>query len=150
MRLIIIATVTLLGLSGCGAASGGNSPVPPTATSTATRTATPTVTPTATPEGPAVTPSEQAAKLLGKTATIEVKRGYCSYMPRVTGAPTFCNDRAFPNHFFTLVVWGKERARWNPPPESWDGKCFRITGTVSSFREKPQIEATTASQVVAC
>ncbi len=83
-------------------------------------------------------------------ATVEVKRAYCSYQSGTRGGPTFCNDQRFPNHKFTMLVWGSERRRWNPAPESWDGNCFRVTGTVTTFRGKPQVEAKDPSQVKAC
>lgn len=94
--------------------------------------------------------SVQADKYVGKSVTVEVKRASCSYQPRTKGSPTFCNDAPYPNHNFTMLVWGSNRKAWSSPPESWDGKCFRVKGMVTTYRGKPQIEAKESSQVLAC
>ena len=114
-----------------------------------------TVAPPPAPAGDSGSPtlavdSAQADKYVGKSATVEVKRAYCSYQAGTRGSPTFCNDARFGSHHFTMVVWGADRKAWNPAPESWDGKCFRVTGTVSTFRGKPQIEAKEPTQVKVC
>lgn len=103
---------------------------------------------TARPSCAAETPSRFAAACVGQPATIRVERAECSYQPRVNGRPTFCNDAPFPGHTFTMVVWGSDRGTWRP--ETLNGTCFKVKGTVTLFRDKPQIEAKSASQVSAC
>lgn len=68
---------------------------------------------------------------------------YCTYQSTASGKPTFCNDENYPNHNFTLVVWGED---WS----DYDGKCIIINGTVSIYQGKPQIEAFGRSQISSC
>lgn len=124
----------LLFVLGCGQAMPPPPPVQPPVNGTIT---------TAIPSG-------EADKHIGKTVAVRVDRGYCSYQTRTRGQPTFCNDARYPGHKFTMLVWGSDRGRWNPAPESWDGKCFHVKGMVTSYQGKPQIEAKEPSQVSPC
>ena len=110
------------------------------------------VPPTSTPssDDSAVVQSSEAEKYVGKSATVEVKRAYCSYQTRTRGSPTFCNDAPYPKHHCTMLVWGSNRKAWSTPPESWDGKCLRVTGMVTTYQGKPQIEAKEPSQISSC
>lgn len=80
---------------------------------------------------------------VGTAVTCRIGNAYCSYRPDVNGSPTFCNDAPFPNHSFTLLVWGQD---WS----DFDGQCLLVTGKITRFRGKPQIEATRRSQVEFC
>ena len=72
-----------------------------------------------------------------------MNRAHCNYRPDVNGGPTFCNDGPFPDHSFTLLVWGQD---WS----DYDGLCLWVTGEVLIYQDKPQIEAESRSQVVLC
>jgi DNA/RNA endonuclease YhcR with UshA esterase domain len=76
-----------------------------------------------------------------------------SYRSDVNGRPTFINfDRAFPNHTFTALVWGENRAKFSPAPDQQfgRGKNVCVTGLVERFQGKPQIIVTDPSQIKVC
>ena len=80
---------------------------------------------------------------IGYSMTCKIPRAYCSYEPGVNGQPTFCNDARYPNHSFTLLVWGQDWSRY-------DGHCLLVTGVVEYYRGRAEIEATSSSQVSTC
>jgi hypothetical protein len=81
--------------------------------------------------------------LVGEFAFCKIPVAYCSYQPSEAGSPTFCNDEAYPNNAFTLVVWGED---WS----DYDGKCILVNGNVTIYDGKPQITATGRGQVLEC
>jgi len=112
-------------------------PTPPS--STPVRISSPT------PRPPSPIPREPicSAATPGTFVTCQISRAYCSYRPGVSGRPTFCNDAPFPGHSFTLLVWGQN---WS----DFDGRCLLVTGPITTFEGKRQIEATSRSQVESC
>lgn len=73
-------------------------------------------------------------KYIGDYVTCKIPRAYCSYQPNVNGSPTFCNDAPYPNHDFTYVIWGRDFS-------SLDDQCLLISGYVSMYKGKLQIES---------
>jgi len=61
----------------------------------------------------------------------------------VSGKPTFCNDAPYPGHNFTLLWWGED---WS----SYDGACLIVTGFVSRYQGKLQIEVEARTRVSRC
>ena len=88
-------------------------------------------------------PSNLALDFLGEYVTVSIEKVSCSYRPDINGTPTFCNDRPYPNHTFTLLVWGQD---WG----FLDGECILVAGVVSVYNGKPQIIAETLDQVSFC
>jgi hypothetical protein len=80
---------------------------------------------------------------IGQFVTCKVDRAYCEFLPNVNGDPTFCNDASYPNNNFTLVVFGQD---WS----DLDGKCIIVSGTISTYRGKPQIETKNRARVSYC
>ena len=80
---------------------------------------------------------------VGDYVTCMMSRAYCSYQPAVNGNPTFCNDAPYPNHDFTLVIWERDMS-------SLDNQCIIISGYVSLYKSKPQIEAESSTQISYC
>ncbi len=161
MTEIYIAVAQTLEAEATGTAPGNQTKeaeeVEPSPTNMATETATrrptntpppPTWTSTPTPRPPSPTRSKAtypvcSAATPGTFVTCQIDRTYCDYRPDVNGQPTFCNDAPFPGHSFTLLVWGQD---WS----NFDGRCLLVTGQITRFRGKPQIEATRRSQVEFC
>lgn len=88
-------------------------------------------------------PSGQAAALARQEGIVRIERASCSYHPDIDGQPTFCNDQPYPNHEFTLLVWG----------EDWrflDGKCLLVQGDIDLYEGKPEIIADSLDQVFEC
>ena len=88
-------------------------------------------------------PSNLALDFLGEYVTVGIEKASCSYRPDINGNPTFCNDSPYPNHTFTLLVWGQD---WG----FLDSECILVAGVVSSYDGKPQIIAETLDQVSLC
>ena len=80
---------------------------------------------------------------VGSFVTCKIPRAYCSYQPSTSGSPTFCNDAPYPSNSFTLVAW---ESNWS----DLDGSCILVSGTVTLYNGKPQIEANSRSQVSVC
>ena len=85
----------------------------------------------------------QTGAYVGNMVTCRIDHAYCSYRPDIDGKPTFCNDAPYPNHSFTLLVWGSD---WS----GYDGDCIIVEGFVSRYKGKPQIVAESRSQVSLC
>ena len=100
--------------------------------------------------GPGAILSSRAAQAAGRSATIAIAKVEGSYQPNVRGQPTFLNDAPYPNHVFTVVIWGSDRRQFNPPPEgAWQGKALCVTGPVELFQQRPQIVVSSPSQLKA-
>jgi hypothetical protein len=94
-----------------------------------------------------LTPSE-AAKHVGENATV------CGVVVGVhtakssKGSPTFVNlDKTYPNQVFTILIWQSDLSKFSPAPASWDGKRVCATGTISLYRNVPEIVAREAGQI---
>lgn len=81
--------------------------------------------------------------IAGNTVTCIIPKAICDYYPDLSGSPTFCHDYPYPKHAFTLLVWEND---WS----DYDGKCLVVTGFVSLYEGKPQIEVNNRSQVTFC
>jgi len=90
----------------------------------------------------------QAKDHVGETATVCGLVASTRYAPASNGQPTFLNlERAYPNQIFTVVIWGRNRAKFRQPDREYDGKKICVTGRIESYRGTPQIEATTPTQI---
>ena len=88
--------------------------------------------------------SEYAAHMaqnhIGEKATVcgEVVSAY--YAKSSRGEPTFLNlDEAYPNHVFTVVIWGDNREIFGEPEVKYKGKKICVTGKIKSYRGTAQI-----------
>lgn len=63
--------------------------------------------------------------------------------------PTFLNfEKPFPNHTFTVVITGANRAKFTEAPEvAFKDKTVCVTGKITVNRNKPEIEVTEPSQI---
>jgi len=90
-----------------------------------------------------------AAKYVGKSVTVCGRVALADYVVSSIGRPTYLNlDRPYPNHIFTVIIWGENRSSFPTPPEkAYSGKKICVNGTVTSFQEEPQIVVTIPSQI---
>jgi len=91
-----------------------------------------------------------ADKYIGQTKTVCGEVASATYAARSRGQPTFLNlDQPYPNHIFTIVIWGSNRRKFKNPPETFfKGKSVCVTGVIDTYRGKPQIIVHDPSQIV--
>ena len=90
-----------------------------------------------------VVPCFEAADRIGEYVSCRVERAYCDYLPALEGSPTMCSDRPYPDHSFTLIVFG---ADWS----DYEGQCLIVSGYLNINRGVLQIQADSRSQVSDC
>ncbi len=84
----------------------------------------------------------EAAKYVGKQATVCGQVATVHLAIRTGGAPTFINfDKPNPDQTFTVLIWGIDRPKFAAPPESTftAGKRVCVSGKVTDYRGKPEI-----------
>lgn len=79
-------------------------------------------------------PAEAAAHV-GERGCVEGTVTNALYASRANGRPTFLDF----GPRFTAVIWGEDRPRFDPPPETLHGQRLRVSGPVTAFRGKAQI-----------
>ena len=147
MRLIKILWIGLLAVSCSPVPALAPTPTPiatlePVVITVVVTAGAPTLAPTSAPPQ-LIVPSEEAAAYIGEVVRVRIENAVCTYRPDVNGSPTFCNDKPYPNHTFTLVVWGQD---WS----YLDGGCITVRGEVQEFEGKPEIVAESTDQVSLC
>jgi hypothetical protein len=95
------------------------------------------------PLSPYVVPCFASADRLGDFITCRIEKAYCDYLPGVEGSPTYCSDRPYPDHTFTLTTFGKD---WS----DYDGQCLIVSGYLEIDSGVLQIEALGDDQVSDC
>jgi len=91
-----------------------------------------------------------AAKYVGKNAIVCGQVASSNFASRSRRRPTFLNlDRPYPNHIFTALIWGEDRAKFSIPLEAaYSGKKICVTGMISSYKGQPEIVVRDPSQIV--
>ncbi len=133
MRKLLLLALTGLVLAGCRAGA-----------------AEPTVGPQPTNAQTAVTgTSVEAAQHVGQRGTVCGTVADTSYATSSRGKPTFLNfDKPYPNHPFVVVIWDSDRGRFPKDPEKfYKGKTICATGLVERYQGKPEIVATSSTQL---
>ena len=70
------------------------------------------------------------------------------YAARSHGNPTFINlDKPYPNHIFTLVIWGSDRSKFGEPEQLYRDKHICVTGTITEYKGVPEMAAYGPNQV---
>ena len=78
---------------------------------------------------------QQALARVGERGCVEGTVTNTFFAQNSNGQPTFLDFGTA----FTVVIWGDDRPRFNPPPESLRNRRLRVTGVIGSFRGKAQI-----------
>jgi DNA/RNA endonuclease YhcR with UshA esterase domain len=91
----------------------------------------------------------EAKNYIGTHQTVCGRVSNSKYASSVRGQPTFINlDKAYPNHIFTIVIWGENRKNFDFAPEDfYSGKYLCVMGKISIYRGKAQIEVKDPTQV---
>lgn len=93
-------------------------------------------------------PPEKAIEELKNEVTVcgEVSQVY--FAKGSNGQPTYLNlGGKFPNHSFTVVIWGDEREEITIDLDNLEGKRISVNGTVVEYRGKAQIVVEKESQI---
>src|SRR5207244_13494320 len=76
----------------------------------------------------------QAKDHVGETATVCGMVASATFAARSKGAPTFLNlDKPYPNHIFTVVIWGRDRPKFHQPEVLYLDKRLCVTGNIKIF-----------------
>ncbi|MFQ5680221.1 MAG: thermonuclease family protein [Gemmatimonadota bacterium] len=98
---------------------------------------------------PAPIPAAEADRHVGDWATVCGRVVEARYVRGIRGRPTFLNfERPYPRQPFTVVIWGRVRARFSQPPEQrFDGREVCVEGPITRYRGTPQIVVEDPSQL---
>ncbi len=91
----------------------------------------------------------QAATVIGERAVVCGTVVNAVYASSTGGRPTFLNlDRPYPDQPFDIVIWGRDRDRFDPPPEErYAGTPVCVAGRVTSHQGVPRIEVRSPEQI---
>ncbi|MEJ7828375.1 MAG: hypothetical protein WKF91_09275 [Segetibacter sp.] len=86
----------------------------------------------------------------GKIVTVSGKVADAAYLQSAFNQPTLLNiDKPYPNEVFTVVISGENRKAFGYKPEEvLLGKDISVTGKVTLYFGKPQIEVVKPDQLV--
>jgi hypothetical protein len=93
--------------------------------------------------------ANEAPPYIGQEAKVCGRVVDSRYAQTSRGSPTFLNfDRPYPNHVFTVVIWGSDRGSFPSSPETYyRGKRVCASGLIEPYQGKPQIVAMSDSQL---
>lgn len=100
------------------------------------------------PEEGSISPASAAAHI-GEVETVCGIVVSATYARGSRGRPTFLNlDKPYPEHIFTVLIWGRNRGKFDEPPERrYRDREICVHGRIEEYRGKPQIEVREPSQV---
>jgi hypothetical protein len=92
-------------------------------------------------------PSAQAKDHVGQTGNVCGKVADTRYLESGR-QPTFLNfDKRYPEHTFTAVIFGENRAKFGTPEKDYLDKDICVSGKIEDFNGKPQIVVTDREQI---
>ena len=90
----------------------------------------------------------EAKDHIGETRTVCGEVASTRYVEQSSGSPTFLNlDRPYPNRTFTIVIWGKDRMKFNTPEDYYRDMPVCVTGKIEAYQGDPQIVARERRQI---
>ena len=90
----------------------------------------------------------QAKDHVGENATVCGIVASATFAARTKGQPTFLNlDKSYPDHIFSVVIWGSDRPKFHQPEVLYRGKRLCVTGYIKIFRGRPEIIVKELSQI---
>jgi hypothetical protein len=103
--------------------------------------------PSALGDSPKVSPAD-AINHIGEVATVCGRVASAKYAADANRQPTFLNlDKPYPDHIFTAVIWGSDRAAFVYAPESLADRQICVTGTIQLYRGKAEIKVSKPTQI---
>jgi micrococcal nuclease len=90
----------------------------------------------------------EAMNHVGETATVCGKVVSARFASKSKGQPTFLNlDEPYPNHIFTVVVWGSDREKFGDIEAKYGVKNVCVSGKITRYRGLPEIAIDDPSQI---
>jgi DNA/RNA endonuclease YhcR with UshA esterase domain len=90
----------------------------------------------------------EAKNHMGEKATVCGTVASTHYAESTKGQPTFLNlDRPYPQHIFTILIWGADRRKFGNPEVDFMGKRVCVTGKISAYRGIPEVVADEPEQL---
>lgn len=84
--------------------------------------------------------ARDASAHVGEVATVCGVVASTKYASNTNGQPTFLDfGRAYPNQYFTAVIFGEDRSRFGAPEATYLGSQACVTGKVQMYRGRPEI-----------
>jgi hypothetical protein len=103
--------------------------------------------PNAVADAARVSPAD-AINHVGQMAIVCGRVATAKYATSSNRQPTFLNlDKPYPNHVFTAVIWGSDRAAFPYAPESLADRRICVTGTIQVYRGKAEIIVSGPAQI---
>ncbi len=93
--------------------------------------------------------AHEAHRFVGERAVVCGTVAATNFASGVGGRPTYLNLGApFPQQEFDIVIWGRDRHRFQLPPEDfYRGARLCVAGSVIEHDGVPRIEASTPRQI---
>jgi len=99
------------------------------------------------PEKGSVTPV-RAKNYVGYTETVCGTVTSSRYAESSLSQPTFLDlDEPFPRQVFTIVIWGRDRAKFGEPEKTYLDKSICVTGQITEYQSVPEITASEPAQI---
>jgi hypothetical protein len=93
-------------------------------------------------------PPEQAIEFVGREGTVCGKVEGAKHAQNSSGEPTFLYlGGAFPKHAFTVRIWGKNRAEFDPAPETLIGSVVCASGRIANASNRAEIVVNSPSEL---
>lgn len=90
----------------------------------------------------------EAKNHIGEKVTVCGKVVSARFAKDSKGQPTFLNlDEPYPNHIFTIVIWGSNRDKFGNVEAKYRIKDVCVTGKIASYQGKPEIDVNDPSQI---
>jgi hypothetical protein len=100
------------------------------------------------PAGAAPLSPDDAAQHIGQNATVCGVVASTKFDAHLRSQPTFLDfGKPYPNHVFTAVIFGVNRARFGTPETTLQGKRVCVSGTIRAYRGRPEIVLDDPSQL---
>ena len=85
-------------------------------------------------------PAAQAAQFIGKEGIVCGPVAGARFAENAEGQPTYLFVGAnFPQHQFSVRIWGRDRGEFSPDPGSLSGKTVCASGEIRSANGRPEI-----------
>jgi len=93
-------------------------------------------------------PATKASEYIGQTKSVVGTVTEVHQATQSNGKPTYLNfERAYPNHPFSAVIFEGGLHLFKHAPRSFEGNRVRVTGTIVSYKGKPQIVVKSPEQI---